>query len=244
MLAILTVIGVKQGFLSCLMALLLTPLALAAPPARAVDAALEARVQQLALEAARVAGSPGLRLQVRVGQLDPRLRLAPCHAVLPYLPAGTRLWGTTRIGLRCTDGAVRWNVFLPIQVDVFGTALVAAAPLAAGAVIAADDLRSAEVNLASSPAPVLTRQALAIGRTLARPLAAGDTLRASDLRPRQWFAAGDTVRVVATGTGWRISGEGLALAAGLEGQAVRVRTESGRIVSGVAVAERVIEVAL
>jgi flagella basal body P-ring formation protein FlgA len=111
-------------------------------------------------------------------------------------------------------------------------------------VLAADDLRSAEVNLAASPTPVLTRQSLAVGRTLARPLAAGDTVRASDLRARQWFAAGDTVRVVAAGAGWRISGEGLALAPGLEGQAVRVRTESGRIVSGVAVAERMIEVAL
>ena len=111
-------------------------------------------------------------------------------------------------------------------------------------VLAADDLRSTEANLAASPAAALTQQALAVGRTLARPLAAGDTVHASDLRARQWFAAGDTVRIVATGAGWRISGEGQALAAGLEGQMVRVRTESGRIVSGLAVAERLIEVPL
>ena len=61
---------------------------------------------------------------------------------------------------------------------------------------------------------------------------------------RQWFAAGDSVRLVATGDGWHISGEGQALAPGLEGQAVRVRTESGRVVNGMAVAERLVEVAL
>ena len=44
--------------------------------------------------------------------------------------------------------------------------------------------------------------------------------------------------------GWRIHGEGQALNPGIEGQSVRVRTESGRIVSGVAVAERQVEVAL
>jgi flagella basal body P-ring formation protein FlgA len=69
-------------------------------------------------------------------------------------------------------------------------------------------------------------------------------LRGADLRARQWFAAGDNVRLVATGSGWRINGEGQALAAGVEGQSVRVRTESGRVVSGVPVAERLVEVAL
>ena len=52
------------------------------------------------------------------------------------------------------------------------------------------------------------------------------------------------VRIVAAGRGWRIHGEGQALNPGVEGQAVRVRTESGRIVSGMAVAERQVEVAL
>jgi flagella basal body P-ring formation protein FlgA len=222
-------------------------LALAAPAraqAPAIEATLAEQVQQFALDASRNASAPGLRLQVRVGQLDPRLRLAPCAAVQPYLPSGTRLWGASRIGLRCTDAGTRWNVFLPIRVDVFGTALVANAPLPAGHVLAAGDLRSAEVNLAATPTAPLARQDLAVGRALARPLLAGTALQAIDLRARQWFAAGDSVRLVAAGKDWRISGEGQALAAGVEGQNVRVRTESGRVVSGIAVAERLVEVAL
>jgi flagella basal body P-ring formation protein FlgA len=219
-------------------------LAAAAAPARAFDGALQAQVQQFASAASLAGVAPGWRVQVHVGLLDPRLRLAPCAKVEPYLPGGTRLWGAARIGVRCVDGNARWNVFLPIRVDVFGPALVAAAPLAAGAVLGEGDLRSAEVNLAAAPAPALTQPAAVLGRTLARPLAAGAPLRANDLRPRQWFAVGDTVRIVAAGSGWRVSSEGQALAAGLEGQAVRARTESGRIVSGVAIGERLIEVAL
>jgi flagella basal body P-ring formation protein FlgA len=234
---------VKKGLLQFLLAL---SALLLGTRAHALDPALDAQVQQFALEASRDAGAlaPGLRVQVRVGHLDPRLRLAPCTAVQPYMPAGTRLWGAARIGLRCTDAAVRWNVFLPITVDVFGPALVAAVPLAAGRVLAADDLRNSEVNLAAARSAAITRSDVAIGRTLARPLAAGDALHAADLRSRQWFAAGDSVRLVAAGSGWRIHGEGQALAAGVEGQSVRVRTESGRVVSGVAVAERLVEVAL
>ena len=212
--------------------------------AQAMDAALATQVQQFALEATRQAGLPALRIEVRVGQLDPRLRLAPCTVVQPYLPAGMRLWGAARIGLRCADPGVRWNVFLPVNVDIFGPALVANDSMAAGQVLSAQDLRSAEVNLAAARDAPLTRSEAVVGRALARPLAAGAALYSRDLRARQWFVAGDSVRIVASGNGWRISGEGQALAAGVEGQSVRVRTDSGRIVNGVAVAERLVEVAL
>ena len=52
-----------------------------------------------------------LRMEVQMGQLDSRLRLAACAKVEPYLPAGSRLWGRTRLGLRCVQGSVPWNVF-------------------------------------------------------------------------------------------------------------------------------------
>jgi flagella basal body P-ring formation protein FlgA len=234
------VAGVDKSLLGPMLFALIAPLGASAA---VLDEPVTQQVQALAEQASRQA-APGLRVGVRVGQLDPRLRLAPCSAVQPYLPTGTRLWGAARIGLRCADPGVRWNVFLPVTVDVFGPGLIAAAPLAVGAVITPADLKPATVNLSAEPSPALTASELAVGRTLARPLAAGEPLRAADLRARQWFAAGDTVRIRAVGNGWRIHGEGQALNPGLEGQTVRVRTESGRVVSGVAVAERQVEVAL
>ena len=59
-----------------------------------------------------------------------------------------------------------------------------------------------------------------------------------------WFAAGDRVKVVAAGPGFRIGTEGQALTRGLDGQSVRVRTEGGRVLTGTAVGEREVEVAL
>ena len=85
---------------------------------------------------------------------------------------------------------------------------------------------------------------MVVGRTLARGLAAGDAVRKNDLKARQWFNAGDMVRIVAGGPGYAISSEGQAMGPGLEGQAVRVRTEAGRIITGVATGDRQIEVAL
>lgn len=213
-------------------------------PAQANDLAGFAALAQPLAEAAAARSAPGLRVQVHVGALDPRLRLAPCNAVQPYLPPNTRLWGAARIGLKCNDPGVRWNVYLPVQVDVFGPAWVSTGALPAGTVLEASHLARAEAQLSAARQPVVARLEHALGRALQRPLAAGDAVRTSDLRPRQWFAAGDAVRLVAAGSGWRIDGQGQAMAPGLEGTPVRVRTESGRIVSGMPVGERQVEVAL
>ena len=52
-----------------------------------------------ALPAQQGAETATLRMEVIVGNLDSRLRLAPCGNVEPYLPVGMRLWGKT-LGFR------------------------------------------------------------------------------------------------------------------------------------------------
>jgi flagella basal body P-ring formation protein FlgA len=221
-------------------AVVLLALLLAACGAHAFDTApLAAQLQALARDAR--AGAPA-RVEVEVGSLDPRLKLQPCARIEPKVPTGTRLWGPSRIALRCVDGPTKWQVWLPITVKVFGPALVARAPLAAGASLHAGDFITAEVDLAAGRGDTFADTTALIGRTLAQPLGAGEALREPQLQPRSWFAAGDAVRVLAGGPGWRIVGEGVALAPGLEGRSVRVRTPAGRIVSGRATGPRTIEV--
>lgn len=234
-------------FQNALLRLACALLLIAATPTMAepgLDAALLKRLQQLAETAARAAAPPQARVEVQLGQLDPRLKLAPCEQVEPYMPVGLSAWGRSRIGLRCLKGASRWNVSLPMQVQVFAKVLVAGAPLPAGTVIAQDQLQVAEVDIAAQNGTVFTDATLIAGRTLAKPLAAGEAPRSSSLKARQWFAAGETVLVKAMGSGYAVSGEGQALQAGLEGQEVRVRFENGRIVTGRAVGERQVEVLL
>lgn len=218
----------------------------AAEDGSALPPSLAQQVQQLTLDAGRRISSDAgeVRVDVIVGQLDSRLHLAPCQQVQPYLPANSRPWGKTRVGLRCVAGPTHWNVFLPVTVQVFAKAAVAAAALPAGSVLAAKDLRMAEVDLAAAPGTAVTQPQLAVGRTLARSLAEGDTLRQPDLKARQYFAAGETVQLQATGQGYAVHGEGQALSAGLEGQTVRVRTDGGRVVNGWAVGERRVEIPL
>lgn len=215
------------------------------PSPTPLPAALTLQIQQLALDGSARLGVPGLnRVEVHVGALDARLRLAPCERIEPYWPANSRLWGATRVGLRCVVGATRWNVYLPLTVRVLGRALVAARPLTAGAVLTEADVTQAEVDWAEDPSATFQQPEPALGRTLARALSAGQALRQSHLRARQWFVAGDVVKVMARGAGFAVAGSAQALTQGIEGQPARVRTESGRVLTGLPVAERQVEVAM
>lgn len=213
--------------------------------AEPLDRALATQLHQWAHEQAQAApAQAGLRVELSVGQLDPRLRLAPCTRIEPYLPPGARPWGRTRVGLRCVDGESRWNVYLPVTVHLWANAPVLREPRPTGHLLEDADFTVAEVDWAErTDAPLLESEAY-VGRNLARPLAAGQPVRSTDIQRRQWFAAGDTVQVIARGRGYSVSSQGQALSRGLEGQTVRVRTTSGRIVSGTAVAEHRVELAL
>jgi flagella basal body P-ring formation protein FlgA len=226
--------------------------ALAAAPAFAQDEpgytpdnALLKQVETMARNGAAAAtAEQGVRVEVKVGKLDPRLKLAPCLRIEPYLPPGLPILGATRMGLRCTQGAKLWNVSLPIHVSVWTQATVVKSALAAGTVLDAGQLSLAEVDIAAAPGAAVPEPLLVVGRTLARSVAAGATLRQTDLKPRQFFAAGETVRVTALGPGWQVVTEGQAVGAGIEGQTAHVRTESGRMLNARPSGDHQVEVTL
>ena len=217
----------------------------ATPSGAGIADGVQQQVRQLAMDGLRQIGdTPITRVEVQVGSLDPRLRLAPCSQVQPYVPTGSALWGRTRIGLRCVQGEKAWNVFLPITVRVMATALVASRSLPSGHVLAESDLSQAEVDLAENASGAVMDAALAQGRVLGRGIGPGQSLRLSHLKPRQWFAMGDVVTVVAVGPGYRVVSQGEAVTPGLEGQSARVKLESGRTLTGMPVADRQMELPL
>lgn len=186
-----------------------------------------------AVARAQSASASALRMEVSIGSLDSRLRLAPCTHVEPYIPVGMRLWGRTRLGLRCTDGGGRWNVFLPVTVKAFGPAWVLRDNVVAGAVLTAADAVEAEADWAAEASPVVADPAQWVGQTASRSLVAGQPLRQSMVKPAQVFAAGAQVRVVAQGPGFEVTSDAQAMTPGVVGQPVRLRLENGRLATGV-----------
>jgi flagella basal body P-ring formation protein FlgA len=183
-----------------------------------------------------------LRLEVSVGSLDSRLRLAPCGNVEAYLPPGARLWGHSRVGLRCVDGMSKWNVSMPVTVRAFGNAWVIRGQVQAGSPVSQSDVVSSEVDWAEDTNPVLADSTLWLGQTATRTLSTGQVLRQGLVRPTQVFQAGAQVRVVAEGSGFAVSSDAQALGAGVVGQQTRVRMDNGRITSGIVLDARTVKI--
>jgi len=253
----------------CLMAMWMTdaaraetvswaPAATADAPATRGDAApadatpaWQGELQQMLDEATRQAGEGvaaptgrAPRVEVVLGRLDPRLKLAPCDKVRAYLPEGSRLWGRTRVGLRCEVGSVRWNVYWPVTVRVWGQGVVAVVPLKPGVPVSTADLRVTEVELTEDRSPAVGRVEEVVGRTVLRNIEPGQSVRQDDVRARRWFAAGEPVRVMVRGAGFAVASEGVALSHGDEGQCSRVRVDNGRVICGQPVGLRQVEVTL
>ena len=201
----------------------------------ATTAPLYERAQSWLNQMVTNTGALPLRMEVEVGALDSRLKLATCEQVEPYLPPGTQLWGKTRLGLRCLQGAVKWNVFLPITIKAFGPAWVIKGQVTSGAVLTQADAMQMEVDWAENRSAVVANLDDWVGQTATRALSTGQAVRRDMVKPAQVFQAGSQVRVVARGEGYEIFSSAQAISGGVLGQTVRVRMDNGRVISGLVV---------
>jgi flagella basal body P-ring formation protein FlgA len=185
-------------------------------------------------------GLPG-EATFNVGAIDPRLAVGQCGAMEVFTPPGSRLWGTSSVGVRCNAPAP-WTIYVGVTVRVRGTYVATARALAPGQPLTQADLALMQGDLTQMPAGVLTDPAQAIGKTSAAPLAAGQPVRSDLLRTPFAVQQGQSVKLVSTGPGFRVTAEGRALVNASHGQVAQVRTASGQTVSGIAMNDGTVEV--
>ena len=215
------------------------PGAAAAPTGRQEPLALRQAVEQFLQR--QSAGLPG-EVSIEVGTIDPRLNLQACLQPEPFLAHGSRVWGRTAVGVRCSVPAP-WTIYLSATVHVTADYATAAAPLAQNQRINAGDVAMARGDLTMLPAGVITDLALALDHTTMSSVPAGAPLRRDTLRALPAVQMGQTIRLVSSGAGFQISTEGRAMNNAVAGQTVQARTLNGQLVSGIARAGGILDVA-
>lgn len=185
-------------------------------------------------------GLPG-KVTIEVGSIEPRLKLAACTSPTAFLPRNSRAWGKTTVGIRC-DAPSPWTIYVSANIRVHGEYVAAAVPLTRGHVLRQGDLIMVKGELTALPPETLTSQAQALGRKVARSMYPGAPVRQNALRIKRAVRQGQSVRLISTGPGFRISSEGKAQNNAAAGQYVRVKTKSGQIVSGIADAGGIVKV--
>ena len=223
-----------------LVGLLMTSFSYAEGAAASTALANQATKQNLSAVKAKIAefletqtiGYPG-KVSVQVGAIDPNVKLVQCPELQAFLPAGSRAWGKTSVGVRCVAPA-NWTIYVQATVNVTAQYLVAAAPLAQGQVVTSQDLLFEKGDLTQLPAGIFTDIAQAVGRSVSMSMNAGTVLRQEMLKVPPVVQQGQTVKVTSVGKGFSVSAEGQAMTKANEGQLVQVKVASGQVITGVA----------
>jgi flagella basal body P-ring formation protein FlgA len=180
------------------------------------------------------------QISSQIGRIDSRLNLPECAAPEVFIPKGSRLWGKSSVGVRCTSPV--WSLFVQVEVRVLGEYIVTSHPLSAGQLPSPEHLTTIKGDLTSLPPGIVTDMAQIAGQTLNTSLPAGVPVRLDALKKQVIIQPGQAVRLAAGGAGFRVSSEARAIVGGSEGQVVQVRTMNGQQVSGIARAGGVVEV--
>lgn len=234
----------RAKFLRLCLLLSLLAFALLSPEARGAEvrhagstladnAATRQRLQQWLQRQPGLPSGNGVQVAISVLPRTRPTRLLPCQRSEFFLPAGTRLWKRINVGERCVAGA-GWTTWHAVDIRVHGPALLARQPLPAGSTPQPGDFSIQQVEWTAQPSAPLDIATALGNQELVRALAAGQPLRADHLRALPAIRAGEQVAAVTEGDGFRIAIDAIALASATEGQSVRVRTASGKVLMGMA----------
>lgn len=213
---------------SVLAAALTSPLLPAAAAGETANTQIRA-----AVEAALQAQWPGQQLTIDLIEPDARLHLSICDSPLlvePLRPGPLRSAVTAAI--RCASPRP-WHVYVPVRVSVMGEVLVAKRPLAAGAVLGAEDVTIARRRMTDLSYGYLKDPDAVIGSTLRRSVPEGEVIPPALLAQPVAIRRGQQVVIEAASGVIRVQGTGEALADGMAGGRLKVRNlASGRVVEG------------
>ena len=207
---------------------------------------MHARIQQTVMDyvQAQTVAYPG-KVNVVVQPLDSRLRLAECVQLEAFTAQGTRLWGKTHIGVRCSvtgSDAKPWSLYVQTDVQVLGEYAVIAVPVGQGSTLSSAEVVMQHGDLSKLPNGVLTDISMVTGKQASMNLPLGTVLRPELLKSVAVIVQGQTVQLSSSGPGFVVTTDGTAMQAAHAGQVVDVKVSSGQVIKGIAQTSGKVEV--
>lgn len=220
-----------QCFVAIALALLAQPHAASANAGAPPDPALlQAQIQRFVLEqSTHLPGDVTVSVHLPLG-----VSLPECPGFSLSTPSGARAMGRSSVAVRCPALAGTWSLLVPVQIQVLAPYLVTARAIPAGQALAADDLTTRTGDLGALPAGTLTQLEQALGQITRTALTGNQTLRPQLLKVVEVVRNGQSVTVLAGGSGFEVRNTGVALNGGGVGALIRVRLANGQVVNGTA----------
>ncbi|MDY6828761.1 MAG: flagellar basal body P-ring formation chaperone FlgA [Pseudomonadota bacterium] len=198
-------------------------------------------VRQAAM--AHAATGPG-RFEVSVTALDPRLSLSPCATPIETQISRSTAQGRLFVRAHCAAPKT-WSLIVPVEVRRYLHVVVAKGPIARGTPLTAAHLQQVEHDISRLPSGYFRDLDAVIGAIARRNINAQEPLSGGLIQQPTLVKRGDEVLILAQQGAMQITGTGVALSNGGEGDQVRIRSAgSDRVVYARVVGDRQVEVAL
>jgi len=182
---------------------------------------------------------------VLMGKLDARLRLQKCDSQLQGFSKiiNTGL-GNQTVGVKCLS-PVAWTVYVPVQVKVFKSVVVATRTLAANKIISKDDVKLRQLDVGSLHQGYVKNITQLVGQQLKYSVAMDSVIKPQNVRPQKIIQRGESIILIAMAGSMEVRMNGTAMADASLGQRVRVKNNSSkRVIEGVVDAPGIVKVAM
>lgn len=183
------------------------------------------------------------RIEYQIGNIDRRLKLAPCEGKpeLNFVSDPLRT-PSPSILISCA-GKRPWRMYVTASVEIYGEAIVAARPLTRGERLTSAALTTSEVQLNASRRGTLTDIDAIQGMMVRRPVKTGTMLTPDLLEAPDAIERGDHVIIVAQSGSFSVSSRGKALGNASIGEQVLVENlRSARTLKATVVAPGRVEI--
>lgn len=171
-------------------------------------------------------------IEVTIGNIDSRLRLAKCDAPLTFfLPQANKLRGKTTVGIRC-NGSKSWKIYVSANVIEHQSAWVLSRNVASGEMLTEGDLVKTKIAVSDTRKIPMTDLKQVLNASVKRTMRAGSPIYQGNLC---LVCRGDKVSVSATNEYFSINVEAIAMGDALLGETVNVKNPSSRKVFGATV---------
>jgi len=184
-------------------------------------------------------------INIEVGSLDKRLRLAQCsQALTAFDSPNTKSTGRTTVGVRC-EGDKSWKIYIAVDIQVIRKIAILKNPLTRNSVLKASDIVFKDLNIASLHRGYYTRLEPLIGKHVKNALQGGTVITPAQIKNPLAIKKGSQVTILADLGGIQVRMKGKALKSGSLGDWISVRNmSSNRQIEGRILEDGVIQVTL
>ncbi len=171
---------------------------------------------------------------IKVFPPETELNLSPCNKLDISVPGGpSSINGNIRVGVKClqTNG---WTIFLSANVQQKKTYFLAKRQIPYGEILKADDLVAAQDFPDNIPMDAVFDLRQAVGRGVVEIVGANTPILTRHFSNQSVISNGQAVKVLVQGSGFKIMSDGKALGNASVGQFVKIKLNSGQVVTAIA----------